>query len=145
LGSEIKILLFILIGAFYLFSSFFKREKKKQDEKAINKRPVVHQTAEEIFRELQQSLRLSNEPKPEASRPSARVALTKEPMLEKKAPRKSIDPRQGKTSSKKTVTAVFEKTNQQKKEAEHLTLAQSLEFDPRKAVIFSEILKRPQY
>lgn len=157
--GEIKILVYILIGAVYLFSRFYKKEKRKQDERRINRRPTNTQTAEQIFRELQRSLRLPGTEKPETQKPETEKPETEKPQtrtimqrpaIEKKPAytydRPIREERMERPASQKSSIA---KKAEQRKDEKHakaereLTLAESMEFDPRKAVIFSEILRRP--
>jgi hypothetical protein len=145
LGSEIKILLLILIGIFYFFSSLYKKAKQKQEEYNRNKRPVDRRNAEDIFRELQKSLHLPSTTGPEPktqTKPAPRVAMSKEPMLAKKF-RPSMENRN--TSVNTSKKEASRKTEKKVRQETVPTMAESLDFDPRKAVIFSEILKRPQY
>jgi hypothetical protein len=139
LGSEIKILFYILLGAIYLFSTFYKREKRKQEERRANKRPVSTQKAEDIFRELQKSLNL---PRETAERPMVgkRVPMQKMPMREKVV--RTIKPKTAAQIKRMDIVAAEKKADDANPEK---TLAERLDFDPRKAVIFAELLKRPQY
>jgi hypothetical protein len=147
MGSEIKTILYIIIGGIYLFSVMLKKAKKQQEEKKINKRPVSTKTADDIFKELQKSLKLPGFDTAEPKKPQARVPLKKE-MSEKKPAYMSIKPRTNKPLIKRTVYKQDEnnrKAEAKEKELHVPTMAETMDFDPRKAVIFSEILKRPQY
>jgi hypothetical protein len=151
--GEIKILVYILIGAVYLFSRFYKKEKRKQDERRINRRPTNTQTAEQIFRELQRSLRLPGTENPETEKPASEKpqrTIMQRPAIEKKPAYTYDKPiREERLAPQKTPKSSIAKKLEQQKDEKHLkaerelTLAESMEFDPRKAVIFSEILRRP--
>jgi hypothetical protein len=147
LPHEIKILFYILIGIGYLFVKMYSKLLKNQNEKQINKRPVGKKPIETIFKDLQKSLNL----------PSDNV---KEPV--KVAP-KSAKNKQDKDHSRYSQgTSKMQyykpiKASKLKKESSLMELEEIAEeetankanilsnFDPKMAVIYSEILKRPQY
>lgn len=121
----------------YIFFSLLRREKKKEAEKRINKRPATKKSSDEIFRELQKSLNIpANSSKPV-------TAPVQQAPVYKKEPRKKLVANMRHARPIKSKLPRMER----KIEPEVVPAASGydLEFDPRKAVIFSEILKRPQY
>jgi hypothetical protein len=147
MGSEIKTILYIIIGGIYLFSVMLKKARKQQEQQKMNKRPVSSKTADDIFKELQKSLRLPGFDSPQPKKPEPRVPL-KKVMSEKKPAYMTMQPRINKPIIKRTEYKQDEKNRKAEAREKDLhvpTMAETMDFDPRKAVIFSEILKRPQY
>jgi hypothetical protein len=148
LNHEVKILLYIIIGIVYLFSRLYKKELKKQNQKQLNKRPVSSKTAEDIFRELQKTLNL---PTDELSKPLNQTV--KERKLDDKLSRAQkifISASESKLKHYKPIQASKLKKKEDAASFQHQTIVEqeygpNLEFEPRKAMVFSEILKRPQY
>ncbi len=147
LGGEIKILLYILIGVVYLFSTLYKKAKRQQEERKVNKRPVSSKNADEIFKELQRSLNIpSSTALPEEGKKTERRQPMKKLAPVRKPAYMSIKPRVNKPVVK---TTTFKQDSRalpkQVIEPVQPSVAETMDFDPRKAVIFSEILTRPQY
>ena len=148
MNHEVKILLYIIIGIVYLFSRLYKKELKKQNQKQLNKRPVSSKTAEDIFRELQKTLNL---PTDELSKPLNQTV--KERKLDDKLSRAQkifISASESKLKHYKPIQASKLKKKEDAATFHHQTIVEqeygpNLEFEPRKAMIFSEILKKPQY
>jgi hypothetical protein len=148
LNHEVKILLYIIIGIAYLFSRMYKKELKKQNQKQVNKRPVGSKTAEDIFRELQKTLNLPTE---EVSKPLPQTV--KERKIDDKLSRAQkifISASESKLKHYKPIQASKLKKKDDAETFHHQTIVEeehgpNIEFEPRKAMIFSEILKRPQY
>ena len=160
----------MIIG--YVLSTWYKKEMAKQKEKQINKRPVSNKTAEEIFKELQKSLqdaREGNYSKPlvlektPAPEPKAKhIAPSHTPEAKPKrvinytppAPRKPMKSDafadfRDKPKRALLKPSAFKERNKKMAEIPQTEVADDygapIEFDMRKAIIYSEILKRPQY
>ena len=172
IDCEIKPLFFILMIVGYVLSTWYKKELAKQKEKQINKRPVSSKTSEEIFKELQRSLQearsgqapkqvvLEKTPAPQTKTKHIAPSHTPEAKTKRSinytppAPRKPMKsdafadfrekPKRAllKPSAFKERNKRMAENNQMETETD--TMAQ-VDFDLRKAVVFSEILKRPQY
>lgn len=148
MNHEVKILLYIIIGIAYLFSRMYKKELKKQNQKQLNKRPVGSKTADEIFRELQKTLNLPTE---EAAKPLTQTV--KERKIDDKLSRAQkifISASESKLKHYKPIQASKLKKKEDAASFKQHTIVEeeygpNIEFEPRKAMIFSEILKRPQY
>lgn len=156
----------------YVLSTWYKKELAKQKEKQINKRPVSKKSSEEIFKELQKSLQeargtqssrpvvLEKTPAPEPktkhiepshtpaakpaktmtyTRPAPRKAMKSEAFAEfrDKPKRSLLQPSAFKERNKRMSENTITEANTQEGTA--------IEFDLRKAVLYSEILKRPQF
>ncbi|MDP2175237.1 MAG: hypothetical protein Q8K70_04930 [Bacteroidota bacterium] len=152
MNSEIKILFYIIIGIIYFISRVYNKEKKKENQRQPNKKPVGGQTAEEIFRELRKQLNLPEEPKSVVPK---RVKATPEPFIpnnetgkrqklqkEKLVLNRTLFKRKDIISSNSTENESNDIQSEKYNKSQHELLR---DFDGRKAVIFSEILKRPQY
>jgi hypothetical protein len=148
LNHEIKILLYIIIGIAYLFSRMYKKELKKQNEKKINKRPISSKTAEDIFRDLRNTLNLPSE---ESIKPVNQTV--KERKVDDKLSRAQkifISASESKMKHYKPIQASKLKKKDDAETFHHQTIVEveygpKIDFEPRKAMIFSEILKKPQY
>ena len=148
MNHEVKILLYIIIGIAYLFSRMYKKELKKQNQKQLNKRPVGSRTAEDIFRELQKTLNLPTE---ELAKPVSQTV--KERKIDDKLSRAQkifISASESKLKHYKPIQASKLKKKEDAESFKEHTIVEeeygpNIEFEPRKAMIFSEILKRPQY
>ncbi len=148
MNHEVKILLYIIIGVAYLFSRLYKKELKKQNEKKINKRPISSRTAEDIFRDLQKTLNLPTE---EFAKPITQTV--KERKIDDKLSRAQkifISESESKLKHYKPIQASKLKKKDNVETFHHQTIVEEeygpkIDFEPRKAMIFSEILKRPQY
>ncbi len=148
MNHEVKILLYIIIGVAYLFSRMYKKELKKQNQKKINKRPISSRTAEDIFRDLQKTLNLPTE---ELSKPITQTV--KERKIDDKLSRAQkifISASESKLKHYKPIQASKLKKKDDAETFHHQTIVEEeygpkIDFEPRKAMIFSEILKRPQY
>lgn len=144
MGSEFKILFYIIIGIVYIISKLYNKEKKKQYQREINKKPVDSQSVEDIFRELKKSLQLPNEPEYTAPEPTPtsyetgmkREKVVKDKMILVREPSKTRKINNIPSISETEVGKINTKT-------ESNEIADN--FDARQAVIYSEILKRPQY
>lgn len=130
MGSEIKIILYILIGFAYLFNRLYRKELSKSAQKKQASGPVNAKTSEEIFRELRKSLHLPGQAEEDIVNAAP---LQRKPMRSKTA--KPGDALKKQPRGLKVPAA---------QEAESGEFA-PMEFDARKAMIFSEILKRPEY
>lgn len=153
MGSEFKIFLYIIIGIVYLFSRMYRKELKKQEEKRAGKKPVTRRSAEDIFRELQKTLGL-----PETEMTPAIPEKQNKPVKEKLKPYKSAQTKtpfnleaQLKIKQRKPLTPGIQKKNLMPEITGETTSSNETEyrpdidFDLRKAIIYSEILKRPVY
>ena len=126
----------------------YKKELKKQNQKQLNKRPVGSKTADDIFRELQKTLNLPTE---EVSKPIPQTV--KERKTDDKLNRAQkifISASESKLKHYKPIQASKLKKKDDAETFHHQTIVEeeygpNIEFEPRKAMIFSEILKRPQY
>ncbi len=144
MGSEFKILFYIIIGIIYIISKLYNREKKKQYQREVNKRPIDSQSVEDIFKELKKSLQLPNEPEntPINTSPTSyetsmkREKVVKEKMILVREPSKIK-----KTSNFPSISET--EVGKQKNVIQENEIAAN--FDARQAVIYSEILKRPQF
>lgn len=155
LGSEIKILFYIIIGIAYLFYKMYNKELKKQNEKRMGQKPVGKRSAEEIFRELQKSLGLPDDTSQENNKPIVVQNRTvKERKIEDKATRaNNIFASEGQSKMKhyKPIQASKLKRRSIRGHEPELPAivdkeyGPEIHFDPRQAVIFSEILKRKEY
>lgn len=131
----------------------YRKELKKQEEKRVGKKPVTHRNAEDIFRELQKTLGLpeteltpavpenQNKPVKDKLRPH-KPALTKTPFnLEV----------QSRIRLRKPISPGLQKKNLMPENTGEIIPAieteyrPDIDFDLRKAIIYSEILKRPVY
>ena len=156
----------------YVLSTWYKKELAKQKEKQINKRPVTRKSSEDIFKELQKSLQeargtQSNKPvilektpapmpktkhiepshtptaKPARAitytRPAPRKAMKSDAFADfrDKPKRELLKPSAFKERNKRMMENSATESNTHEGKA--------IEFDLRKAVLYSEILKRPQY
>jgi hypothetical protein len=144
MGSEFKILFYIIIGVIYIISKLYNKEKKKQNQREVNKRPIDGQSVEDIFKELKKSLQLPNEPEYTPSETkqtnyestNKREKVVKEKMVLVREPSKIK-----KTSNFPSISET--EVGKQKNVIQENEIAAN--FDARQAVIYSEILKRPQY
>lgn len=158
----------MIIG--YVLSTLYKRELRKQKEKQINKKPVSSKTSEEIFKELQKALRearsdapskpvIESKPKPHIQKTTLppkseplkaksknagkRLTLEREIMKSEAFAESARKPLLKRLQpSKLKQTNVMKENTAQENEHER---GVSIDFDIKKAVLFSEILKRPQY
>jgi hypothetical protein len=169
---EIKPIFIILMIVGYVLSTWYKKELAKQKEKQINKRPVSNKTSEEIFRELQKSLQearsgqspkqvvLEKTPAPEPK--TRHISQSHTPEAKPKrvinytppAPRKPMKSDafadfRDKPKRELLKPSAFKERNKKMAENAPAEVAEDygtpMEFDLRKAVLYSEILKRPQY
>ncbi len=137
LSSEIKTIFYIIAGAFYLFYKFYQKEKRKQEARSAGKKPVLTRTSEDIFRELQKSLKLPQEKVEPTYKTTPKARHQSSMMLER--------------AYQKPGNLLADRNKLKKHEEESITvneeptLGERLDFDARKAVIYSELLKRPQY
>lgn len=144
MGSEFKVLFYIIIGIIYIISKLYNKEKKKQYQREVNKRPIDSQSVEDIFKELKKSLQLPNEPEntPVDTTPTSyesgmkREKVVKEKMVLVREPSKIK-----KTSNFPSISET--EVGKQKNVFQENEIAAN--FDARQAVIYSEILKRPQF
>ena len=149
MSHEIKILLYIIIGIAYLFSRMYKKELKKQNQKKINKRPVSSKTAKDIFRDLQKTLNLPSE---ESLKPSVGQTVKERKIDDKlsRAQKIFVSASESKLKHYKPIQASKLKKKDDAETFHHQTVVEEeygpkIDFEPRKAMIFSEILKKPQY
>ena len=153
MNHEIKILLYIIVGIAYLFSRLYKKELKKQKEQQINKKPLSRKTAEDIFRDLQKTLDIPglNSPEEPILKPVSQTV--KERKIDDKTLRAQklfISKSESKLKHYRPIQASKLKREDTEETFHHQTTVESeygpkIDFEPRKAMIFSEILKRPQY
>lgn len=142
----------MLVG--YVITNLYRKEERKEKERRINKRPIDKQSAEEIFRNLQKTLNLpetggtyrttsSPTTTPTAQR-NVSEGLKSYQSLKKQMVRLSeqrIKPHYsnlGKRKPRKPMEANLETI-------EPNSEGPSIDIDIRQAIIYSEILKRPQY
>lgn len=152
MSGEIKILFYIIAGIIYLISTFYKKEKRKQHEKDVTRKPMGNSTAEDIFEELKKSIVHSDEPKP--------VVQVPEKMRYKKMARKpevsiNYDQYLKKKKAPAENTFIEEAHFVHHQEVEIRDIVESEEIrseidfinetSPRKAFMYAEIFKRPQY
>lgn len=151
MSSEIKILFYIIAGIIYLISTFYLKEKKKQGERNVTRKPVDTKTAEDIFRELKKSLlppeELVIENKPEERTPNKKLRPKPEsvPLIENikqngEKPLENTWIGEGHFEHHKTVEIKDLKDIADAKQEIDFT-----EMDPRKAFIYGEIFNRPRY
>ena len=142
MDGEFKTILYIMIGIGYFIVRLYQKEVSKQKGNTTPRRTTQRKTAAEIFRELQKTLNLPDtrveSKKVNTTLPvegGKRQKLQKKQSLIHKAYKKEI-----KSTVKKPVL-VAEKPVEQ---AQEITQPH-FEFDVRKAIVYSEILKRPNY
>ena len=151
MSSEIKILFYIIAGILYIISTAYLKEKKKQGERNVTRKPVDTKTAEDIFRELKKALtppeEMVEEPKPMEKRP----ALKKQRQPEIFSRVNDLKPKE----TKPVENTLFEEAHftphkeigtPESKESE--SFKPEIDFsetDPRKAFIYGEIFNRPRY
>lgn len=144
MASEVKILLYIIGGIVYFFVTSYNKAKKKENERQVNKRPNTSKSAEDIFNDLKKSLNLDT---PE---------VLKAPI--KKNQLKTLNNKSVKSENyndyfaQKAQKAATNHSAIKQEKVEPIlenTLNEQIidveNFDYRKAVIYSEIFKRPQY
>lgn len=158
---EIKIIFLILMVVGYVLSTWYKKELQKQKERQINKRPITSKSAEDIFKELQKALSdaksggspqvrpieqpvNSTSPSPKKPYVKQSMANTRETMKSDVFTKyKSITKRKPlKVSKFKTSNKTFEEIKEEEIADQEIYRP---DFDVRKAIIYSEILKRSQY
>ncbi|MES2617450.1 MAG: hypothetical protein V4613_06205 [Bacteroidota bacterium] len=149
MSSEIKILFYIIGGIVYLIATYYGKEKKKQNERTIQKRPIPEQNAEEIFEELRKTLSFEKPPPKDKPAP---ISLKKS--KPSKTPFLQVDYKEKK---KKPLEQLQEHEPHMDHHFKNVEIAemdtiveQPMEFNPhetdlRKAFIYGEIFKRPQY
>lgn len=150
----------------YVISMLYKKESQKEKERRLNKRPVDNKKAEDIFKELQKTLNdvgrsLEQNPrKPVSQEVIPRETINHEkatkPVYQKPVPKPKYE------SALKREPLIL---NQRKVKARHSSIQKKIaaskpmqeikqeeiqdnyrpDFDLRQAVLYSEILKRPQY
>ncbi len=153
MGSEFKIFLYIIIGIVYLFSRLYRKELKKQEEKRAGRKPVTHRNAEDIFRELQKTLGL-----PETELSPAVPEIQNKPVKEKLKQYKATQTKtlfnaevQARIKKRKQLAPGLQRKNLMPENSGEIIPAieteyrPDIDFDLRKAIIYSEILKRPVY
>lgn len=138
----------------YVISTLYKKESQKEKERRINKRPVNPRTSEEIFKELQKTLNQRPNTEPvkapvpkTKSEPAPKLSKQKlETTLKNEVVRMSVQKVKAKQSNIKAQVKV---KSQPMQETAQPVIEENTgyrpDFDLRKAVLFSEILKRPQY
>lgn len=147
--DKFKILFYIVIGIIYFISKAYSSEKNKQNKRSLEKKPVNRKTAEDIFEDLRKQFNLPESnlpsvPKPMLDRPepinyesptSAYQKMTKTKLVLEREPKR------------KRKSIIFKETEETQDENMFVSKRNSVldGFDGRKAVIFSEILKRPEY
>ena len=145
MGNEFKILFYIIIGVIYIISKLYNKEKKKQNQREVNKKPIDSQSVEDIFRELKKSLQLPNEPEYTTNEPTP-TSYETGMKREKEVKEKMVlvrEPSKIKKTNNNIPSISETEVGKQKIVYEENEIAAN--FDARKAVIYSEILKRPQY
>lgn len=153
MGSEFKIFLYILIGIAYLFSKLYRKELKKQNERQAGKRPVSGRTAEDIFRELQKTLNIPELETTPSDRPLAQSVKERKTDDEQMRQAKRMFSTEGQSKLKhyKPIrpSKLKHSGNGIAESSKEAVIANDygpeIDFDARKAVIFAEILKRPEY
>ncbi len=144
MGSEFKTLFYIIIGIIYIISKLYNREKKKQYQREVNKRPIDSQSVEDIFKELKKSLQLPNEPDNttvNTSPTSYETGMKREKVVKEKMVLVREPSKIKKNSNFPSISET--EVGKQKEVIQENELATN--FDARQAVIYSEILKRPQF
>ena len=145
MGSEFKILFYIIIGVIYIISKLYNKEKKKQNQREVNKRPIDSQSVEDIFKELKKSLQIPSEPEyaPTESKQTNYESSNKREKVVKEKMVLVREPSKIKKTNNNIPSISETEVGKQKIVYEENEIAAN--FDARKAVIYSEILKRPQY
>jgi hypothetical protein len=152
LSSEFKILFYIIVGIIYFISKAYGKEKKKENHRQPNKRPIGGQTAEEIFRELKKQLNLPEDQpeiktaKPQKLAPQPFILNNETGKRQKLEKEKLVLNR--KLIKRKDIfnsENIIYKSDHSDSNIERYDNDIMKDFDAKKAVIFSEILKRPQY
>jgi hypothetical protein len=151
MSGEIKILFYIIVGIVYLISTFYGKEKKKQSQRDVNRKPVDNQTAEDIFEELRKSILPASEPAEDLKLPekSHRKKTERQPEI-------TNNYRDFLKHKKKPVEDTFieEAHFRQDDSAKNMNIVENVEskpeinfdeMDARKALIYGEIFRRPQY
>ena len=146
MSGEIKILLYVIGTIVYYFVKSYNKEKKKQDEKHVNKRPSTTKSAEDIFEELKRTLTLD-------TKTVMSIPLEPKKVERKEMPKKSDNYNDYfATRAKKAITNHVAIENKEieiaKKEVameNEVNVINLDTIDYKQAIIFSEILKRPQY
>lgn len=155
MGSEIKILFYIIIFIGYLIYNLFLKDKTpKQTAAPVNNDDKL-QEAEEILKEIRKTLSLEKTVKPEIT-PTVNDTVKQKPRKKAKpSPLLSRDYKSGNTRKPleqipvdvphldHTIAPIADDYSKQTEEASPVFNPHDM--DMRKAVIFSEILKRPQY
>ena len=150
---EIKTIFFILMVVGYVISTLYKKESQKEKERRINKRPVNPRTSEEIFKELQKTINQRPNAEP-AKVPVPKTKSEPVPKMSKKKLETTLKNEVVRMSSQKVkakhpnINAQVKYKSQPMKETEQVAEEKTSyrpDFDLRKAVLYSEILKRPQY
>jgi hypothetical protein len=152
LSSEIKILFYIIVGIIYFISKAYNKEKKKENQRQPNRKPIGGQTAEEIFKELRKQLNLPEDQpvletsKPKKSSPQPFIPNNETGKRQRLKKEKLVLNR---TLFKRKDIVSSENSNYNSDHSDAITQNYDndimKDFDAKKAVIFSEILKRPQY
>lgn len=149
-----------------MISTLYKKEAQKEKERRINKRPVDNRTSEEIFKELQKTLsQTSRSIEKPATKPVSKEVLTREIVVQEGGKKSVYQKPVPKPKYESSLKREPLKLAQQKVKSKHSELKSKIpqsnplqeikqevetekyrpDFDLRKAVIYSEILKRPQY
>jgi len=147
--DKFKILFYIVIGLIYFISKAYGSEKKKQNKRSFEKKPVNQRTAEDIFEDLKRQFKLPDNnvpsvPKPVLNRPEPINYESPVNGYQKMTKTKLVLEREPKRKRKSIIFKETEETQDEKT----LALQRNLVldgFDGKKAIIFSEILKRHEY
>lgn len=137
MDSKFKILFYIAIGVVYFISKVYASEKKKQNRKSFEKKPINTSKSSEIFEELKRQLNIPTEQQ------NKQINTQVTSKWEKTVKEKMVLEREIKPRKRLAPMVSNIKDEVVKPEVQQSELMQ--DFDPRKAIIFGEILKRPQY
>ncbi len=144
MASEVKILLYIIGGIVYFFVTSYNKAKKKENEKQVNKRPTTTKSAEDIFNELKKAMNLNT---PEVEK--APIEQNQPKTLNNKSTKSdNYNDYFAQKAQKSTTNHTAIKQEKVETITENLANEQIVDvenFDYKKAVIYSEIFKRPQY
>ncbi len=151
MSGEIKILFYVIVGIVYFLSTFYNKEKKKQNQRNINKKPINTTTAEEIFEELKKSILQPPKIKDE-KKPLGKTLFEKT----KRDPENKVNYKPFKQPEIKKEPKPFLNTEPhfehhfEPEITDFIETSDKYEFnfdemDPKKAFIYKEIFRRPQY
>jgi hypothetical protein len=151
MSGEIKILLYVLGGIVYIISTLYNKEKKKQQQKSVNKRPSDRQTAEDIFEELKKMIQPQGPEEKKENPPERKVhGKTKKEAMINIGHKTAREKEDKKMQLGQTLAEEPHLEHNRPEITDHVETIDKFELDfqetdPRKAFIYSEIFRRPRY